>query len=548
MDTRVDSTSDVDDPGRVDPAARSDGAYTNPLELRRFDRLLAVVVVGLTLVSAATLLPGQRLEVRSSGLDLVLNTLTALAAAGAAALAWIRYRIEREASAIYESSAFLVLFATRALLIGISIVGHPERVGLTLDSAEQWPIYGWTLARLTTASLLLLAARASLRRTKRIRPPIALVEVAPVLTLLAVLAVLPYLEGLLPMILGPAGLAALRGDPTSSPGMQPIGLVIQAVVALVYLRGAQLYRDIYRQAGRRYAGYLSIALIVAAFSQLHWAILPGIYSPLVTADDLLRATFSIVLLLGIDAQSRADVRALRLANARLHALRRADAERAGLEASARLAREVHDGLSQDLWLAKLKQARLAQVPELPAEARGLTAELGDAVDRALGGARAVLATMRSGSDGPTIGESLERAVDDFGGRFGLRTEFTTEGVAPLLPPRTAAELLRIVQEALTNIRKHADATVVRVHATWGNAAFEVTVGDNGRGFDPAGTDGTSFGIKGMRERAALIGAEVEIVSRPRDGTRVVVRMPGGHGSNGAGRKRGAKAEAQDSNR
>jgi signal transduction histidine kinase len=298
------------------------------------------------------------------------------------------------------------------------------------------------------------------------------------------------------------------------------------LVALLYLRGAQLYREVYRRRGRRYAGYISLALVVAAFAQVNWAILPGISQGVVVADDILRAAFSVIILLGIDAQSRADVRALRLANARLQALRSADAERATLEASARLAREVHDGLSQDLWLAKLTQARLAQVPGMPDDAKVLTNDLGEAVDRALGGARAVLATMRTSSDGPTVGESLERVVEDFGERSGIRTEYTSQGAEPALPSRTGAEMIRIVQEALTNVRKHADATVVRVNAIWGRSTFEVTIVDNGRGFDPGAVDGSTFGITGMRERAGLIGAEVEISSRPKDGTRVVLKMPG----------------------
>jgi signal transduction histidine kinase len=124
-----------------------------------------------------------------------------------------------------------------------------------------------------------------------------------------------------------------------------------------------------------------------------------------------------------------------------------------------------------------------------------------------------------------VGESLERAVEDFSERFGIRTEYTSSGSAPALPSRTTAELLRIVQEALTNIRKHADATVARVNVTWGRSSFEVVIADNGRGFDLAATDGSTYGIKGMRERAGLIGGEVEFDTRPKDGTRVHIRVP-----------------------
>jgi signal transduction histidine kinase len=177
-------------------------------------------------------------------------------------------------------------------------------------------------------------------------------------------------------------------------------------------------------------------------------------------------------------------------------------------------------------LAKLTQARLAQVPDMPADAKALTTDIGEAVDRALGGARAVLATMRTGNDGPTVGDSLERVVEDFGERSGILTEYTSSGAEPSLPSRTGAELIRIVSEALTNVRKHADATVVRVNAVWGRSTFEVSITDNGRGFDPASVDGTTFGLVGMRERAELIGADVEIESHRGDGTKIVLRMPG----------------------
>jgi signal transduction histidine kinase len=498
----------------------------SPDQLRRFDLTLGAAALILALATVATFLPGLHFILLNGRLDLVLNTLTAIAAAGAAALAWIRFRIEREISAIFESSAFLVLFTTRALLVWISIFGLSAGIGLGLDAPQQWPIYGWTLARALSAVLLVLAAGAILDRTRRAPRWKLLIQVGPSLLILLVIGTLPYLERYLPMLITPSGFASIRGQPGALPAMDLPGVVAQVLVALLYLRGAQLYREVYRQRGRRYAGYLSAALLVASFAQINWAILPGIAQGVVSADDVLRATFSVIILLGIDAQSRADVRALRLANARLQALRSADAERASLEASARLAREVHDGLSQDLWLAKLTQARLAQVPGMPDDAKALASDIGEAVDRALGGARAVLATMRTGSDGPTVGESLERVVEDFGERSGIRTEYTSSGSEPALPSRTGAELIRIVQEALTNVRKHADATVVRVTATWGRSTFEVTIVDNGRGFDPGSVDGSTFGITGMRERAGLIGAEITVSSRPKDGTRVVLKMPG----------------------
>ena len=196
----------------ADPAARVEVPLSNPVELRRFDILLGVVVVVLTIGSLATLLPGPRFVVRSPQLDLVLNTLTAVAAAGAAALAWIRYRIEREASAIFESSAFMVLFLTRALLIAVVLTGSPDRIGLTLDAPQQWPVYGWTIARIATGMLLIFGAYATLIRAKRLPVPPIVLELGPVFVVLGLIAVLPAVESALPTLLGPNAFAALRGD------------------------------------------------------------------------------------------------------------------------------------------------------------------------------------------------------------------------------------------------------------------------------------------------------------------------------------------------
>lgn len=515
----------LDDEPRASASATAGDEHIAGSGRRRFDAVLIGTAAALAALTAAALLPGVRLVTDNGNLDIVLNTLTALAAAGAAALAWIRYRIERDAAAIYESSAFLVLCVTRSLIIGIAAFGSSEQAGMSLDHPLQWPLYGWSLARLASATLLVVAASSSLRRLRSTRLPVWVVGLGPVIALLLAMLAFRASEDQLPRLLGPGGIAALRGDPGAQPGMELIGLVLQAVVAVAYFVGAWLYRRSFQRHGRRYAGYLAIALVVAGFSQFHWATYPGIYRPLVTVDDLLRALFSVILLMGIEAQFRGDVMALRAANARLEALRRREAERAGIEASARLARELHDGLSHDLWLAKLAQGRLVGEPQLSGSARSTANELGEAIDRALGNARSVVASMRSEAAAVGQGESLQRIVEEFESLTGIRAEVEGSGVLATLPEPSAAEVIRIVGEALTNVRRHADATTLRVTAVARPGSIEVSVVDNGRGFDPGVASAGTFGIRGMRERADLIGAGLRIDSRPSDGTRVVITIP-----------------------
>ena len=220
-----------------------------------------------------------------------------------------------------------------------------------------------------------------------------------------------------------------------------------------------------------------------------------------------------------------DITALRRIEAQLLVQERALAAAAERE---RLARELHDGLAQDLWLAKLKVTRLATQPELGPEARALTDEVTAAVDAGMAEAREAVATMRAAwGTSESLRELLSRSLDDFEDRFGLSVEFDCGADLPALSSRAEAETLRIVGEALTNVRRHADATVVRVRGAVDDGRLVLEVRDNGRGFDPGSIGDTAYGLAGMRERAARIGAQIEIESAPRRGTRVRLVVPGG---------------------
>ncbi len=194
----------------------------------------------------------------------------------------------------------------------------------------------------------------------------------------------------------------------------------------------------------------------------------------------------------------------------------------------RLARELHDGLAQDLWLAKLKATRLAAQPELAAESRALTDEVTAAVDAGIAEAREAVAAMRLlGEPGASFRELLSRMLEDFEDRFGLAVEFECAADLRALSARTEAEVLRIAQEALTNVRRHADATLVRVRAAVEDDQLVLEVKDNGRGFDVEAVGDSAYGLAGMRERGAAIGGRIGIASAPRRGTLVRLVVPVG---------------------
>jgi signal transduction histidine kinase len=494
------------------------------------DGALIAAVIALALGTAASVfVPGLRARVVAPSLDLVLDTVTTVVTVTVAVLAWVRFRQRGDPAAAFQAAAFLVLALANGLTVMLVTTGLDGQAGMALASPGQAPLYIFTIARLYAAALLVLGSLASLRMRRVDHAPAVVLGSAVALLIVIVLAQVGAER--LPS-LGSDRLAGLpAGTPGAAPSMpspMPLGAFAQVLAAALFLWAAGLSRRLHRRDRLIGDSYLAIGLVFAAFGQVQTAIFPSTYTGLVTSGDLLRLAFDVILLLGIQAQAGEILARLRSANRDLARLRVADAERAGLEERARLSRELHDGLAQDLWLAKLKTGRLAVLPDLGLEARALARELGEAIDAGLAEAQQAVAAMRLPAEPTgTFSELMSRCVDEFADRFGLRVEFACEYEQrlPWLSARAQAETLRIVREALNNARRHADATVVRVRASVEAGRLVVVVGDNGCGFDPDAAGRTAFGLASMRERAALIGGELLIDSRPQDGTRVSLSVP-----------------------
>jgi signal transduction histidine kinase len=492
---------------------------------RRLQLVLGLLFIGLmafTLVAFLT--PYVRVAFLNERLDLIINTGATLGAAAIAALAWARYRVTAESREFYRAAAFLTLAAVNAGVMAVLATDRGPELGFSLDDPGPLPIISFVLARFVAAALLLIGGLAAVRHTAMSRAVAVLLVAAPAVLTFTLLAILRRSE-----LDSPLSAEALRqlqqvpGEPLRLSGLSTGLLGLQVVIGAMFLGAAWLsYRSTVQQ--RRPADvYLAIGFILAAFSQVHYAANPGSYAALVTTGDLLRISFYAVLLLGVIVQSRNDAREIQGANAELRLLRDAEVNRALLEERGRLAREMHDGLAQDLWYARLKQGRLAQLVQ-GEEQQALAQDVMDAIDSGISDARHAVMAMRAGSTDAPLLEIVERYAEDFGDRFALDVRFESSGEPPELPARVQAEVLRIVQEALNNVRKHADATVVRVNAAAGDGSLRINVMDNGRGF-AAEQPTSGFGLLSMKERAELIGAALQIESASRDGTRVSLVVP-----------------------
>ena len=218
-------------------------------------------------------------------------------------------------------------------------------------------------------------------------------------------------------------------------------------------------------------------------------------------------------------RSMADVLALTLANARSFRRLRS---LAAAEERSRIARDLHDRLGQYLTYIALELERINSERDEPSSE---LKKLHEDVQGAIGEFRDTLIELRTSvsADRP-LAVVLAEVVDRFRRRSAVDCNLSVPRTPERLPAIIENELLRIAQEALVNIQKHAGAT--RVHVRWSvsDGRGVLVIEDDGRGFDPGkGIRGSAYGLVGMRERAASVGAMLEISSALGHGTTITVQ-------------------------
>src|SRR6187401_1101434 len=409
--------------------------------LARLDATIIILIVALSAISLAVWYnPGFPGVEDARALDIAINVAAIMIGAAVAILAWIRWRDTGESVALYESSAFVALTAINVLMIGIVIFGKESAFGLDASQPGLAPIYVWTITRAAVAVILVIGAARSLRREAPPLPPLVL-AIVPAVILVASAIMLFGREAVLPPVPGadafdPDSAGVLEASPLST-----AVVLLQVAIFVGFIVAAILLRRLYIRHGLVSDGYLAAGLVVAAFSQLHFALDPVVATGIVTSTDALRLAFYAILAMGILAELAADFGALRRANTELRRLRDVDAANAGLAERTRLAREIHDGLAQDLWYAKLKQGRVLGSASLDTDARMSAGEALDAIDSALAEARQAVMAMRvDPAAASSLEEVLRSYVEDFADRFGVRAEFEADGALQRLPPRTEAEV------------------------------------------------------------------------------------------------------------
>jgi signal transduction histidine kinase len=247
--------------------------------------------------------------------------------------------------------------------------------------------------------------------------------------------------------------------------------------------------------------WLAVGTTLLAFARLNYFLFPSIYSEWVYTGDFLRLAGYLVVLAGAFREIFGYQRAL--AEAAVHTERR------------RIARQLHDGLAQELAFITSHARRFAGSDESE-----LASHIARAAERALDESRLAITTLTRPVKAP-LDASVAQAAEDVAHRAGVQLDLDlAEGVEA--PDAVHDALARIVREAITNAVRHGGAQAVNVRLTAGDGV-SLTIEDDGSGLSENGTHG--FGLLSMRERANGLGGTLDVSPGREGGVSVEVRLP-----------------------
>ena len=458
---------------------------------------LAAVVIAATaftlIVSVTSLVS---FAYRSAPLHVAVETAAALISLLAAQLIYGRFRRSLDRRDLLLTCALVLFFGSNLLFSALPATAH----------AGSSPFATWAPAISGAAAAALLAAGAFMA-ARPVRHPAAAARRALLLCAvgLGVIGIATALAGdSLPLAIAPdlSPDAATRPRIVGDPGVLALQIVVMALFAAAafgFARAAEVSRDPLML-------WLAIGATLAAFARLNFFLFPSRYSEFFYTGDVLRLGFFVAVLVGGAYEIRIAQRQLERA-AVLHERRR-------------LAREIHDGVAQDLAFIVQQADAISRRSGAPPA----MADIATAARRALDESRGAIAALVRPTDEP-LEQALARVADEAAGRWGIRVESRAVAGLELAAPVREA-LLRIVGEAVTNAARHGRGKRIAVELAE-RPELQVRIVDDGVGFDPELLEQQSgrHGIMGMRERAEQIGGRLRVQSQPGEGTEVIVVLP-----------------------
>jgi len=440
---------------------------------------VSFAAAGAAAVSLAVVaVPWLRMSVEAPSLRVALETGGSLLAVTTVVLLLRQCGVRSRADHLWLTAGLVILAATALSVAGLIVAG----------------VWSSDLARFSmggnlAGTLMLAIAAFAPSRKLRVQPRTVLLSAGALGLVVASLAAL--LAGV-----GPAMRAPNANWPTYSP---EIGRVIVQLVTAAALVAAAVGLARREEPLLR---WVAVAVVLAGVAKLDYALFPPLGPDNVHLGDLLRVAAWGVLFGAVVGEVRSHVR---------------QRAQAGIERERRrLARELHDGVAQELAFIRRRAGRLSELPD--------GVEIVDAAERALEDSRRAIEALV-----PPAYEPLDVALERLGAR--LATECGVEvqvnvRIAVELRDEIRAELIRIISEAVRNAAHHGGARHVRVDLQ--GSPLAVRIIDDGCGFRDGANSGlgvAGYGLIAMRERAEMVGGQFSLESVRGAGTLVQVVLP-----------------------
>lgn len=309
--------------------------------------------------------------------------------------------------------------------------------------------------------------------------------------------------GTVPFALHPSWLPADVAPNLPAGVAHPTAGAFQLVVALLYILAGYGFTRRNRLTADELSGWLAIACILSAAAQVNYYFHPSVHSNWVYTGDIFRLGFSLVLLVGAAREIASYWTSVVAA--------------ASFEERRRLARDVHDGLAQEIaFLAR--NVRLLR--EQGAEPQ-LVERIMRGIARAQEESRRVVGALRPSVDEP-LEQALAEAALDAARRHGAALDMElAKGIS--LSPREREAVVRIASEAVANAAQHSGADTLRLYLERLDAGIRLGVTDDGEGFDKEQPK-RGFGLVTMKDRAEALGGKLHIDSRRGAGTKVELEL------------------------
>ena len=451
-------------------------------------------MVGVLITSLISFLPSLSFAYRSPGAHVAVETAAFLIAGIAATLVGGRALRNGSRSELLLAASLTVLSLTNLLFALI-----PALAAGPSDFATWAGIGGRLLGAV-------LFAAAALAPERRMRDPhrAARIGAGAIFAALAIIAVV-------------GGVLAVELDRVVDPELSPetgtgprisgdwIVLLVQALQVVLYLAATVGFAARARRTGEGLMRGFAIAALLSAFARLNYFLFPSLYSEWMYTGDLFRLANFLTILFVVAVE--------------LLAYQRQAASAAMVDERRRVARELHDGLAQELAYIRGEASRIGTSPDPRARMPSLIS----AVDRALAEARAAIAALNRDVD-ESLCEELRQTAELVAARAGAHV--TVQGDDRRGPDGELRHaLVRIVREATTNAVRHGGAEVVALRVDYG-PPLRIVIADDGRGFDTNGElRDDAYGLVGMRDRAEGVGGTMQVTSQPGSGTTIEVLVP-----------------------